>query len=166
MSRVCGTCTLCCKLMGIRELDKPRGVWCAHCSPKSGCDIYPERPGECRDFVCAWLGDEGLGDEWKPDKSRMVLVPDQQNNRYVVYVDPAMPDIWKRAPYYDMLMRLMHTGLPLNRLVFIDVGGRVGMMLPDRLEDLGILGPKDEVALQMVKYPHTTEYKVSVRRGA
>jgi hypothetical protein len=166
MSRTCGSCTLCCKLMGIRALEKPRGTWCSHCSPKSGCDIYPGRPGECRDFVCAWLGDESLGDEWKPDKSRMVLVPEPLHNRLMVYVDPAMPDVWQRAPYFDVLMRLMQGGLPQNRLVFIDVGGRVGMMLPDRLEDLGVLGPKDEVALQTTRYPHTTQYKVSVRRSA
>ena len=38
-------------------------------------------------------------------------------------------------------------------------------MLPDRMEDLGRLGLQDEVVLQMVRYPHAVEYKVSVNRG-
>ncbi len=33
MDRECGTCTLCCKVMGIHALDKPRGVWCDHAMP-------------------------------------------------------------------------------------------------------------------------------------
>jgi len=28
-----------------------------------------------------------------------------------------------------------------------------------------VLGPQDEVALQMITYPHTVEYKVIVTRG-
>ena len=29
--RACGSCTLCCKTMGVDELAKPPGVWCQHC---------------------------------------------------------------------------------------------------------------------------------------
>lgn len=59
----------------------------------------------------------------------------------------------------------MQAGLPLGRLVFIDVGGRVSMMLPDRMKDLGVLGPQDEVALQIIRYPHGTDYKVVVTKA-
>ena len=83
----------------------------------------------------------------------------------MVYVDAAQPDAWKKQPYLSRLTALMQAGLPLGRLVFIDVGGRVSLMLPDRMEDLGVLGPQDEVALQMIRYPHAMEYKVSVTRA-
>ena len=151
--------------MGIHALNKPRNVWCDHAMPKRGCAIYAERPQECRDFACTWLLDENLGPEWKPDKCKMVLVSEEEKKRTMVYVDASHPDAWKKQPYLARLTALMQAGLPLGRLVFIDVGGKVSLMLPDRLEELGVLGRDDEVALQMIRYPHTVEYKVAVRRG-
>jgi hypothetical protein len=34
--RSCGTCSLCCKLYEISELNKPARVWCRHCRPRQG----------------------------------------------------------------------------------------------------------------------------------
>ena len=65
--RRCGSCTLCCKVLAITELQKPRGTWCPDCSPGKGCNIYETRPAECRSFMCGWLTDPMLGPEWKPD---------------------------------------------------------------------------------------------------
>ncbi len=163
-AKECGTCALCCKVMGIHALDKPRGQWCPNVMPKCGCAIYAQRPQECADFACTWLLDENLGPEWKPDKCKMVLVSEEARKRTMVYVDASQADAWKKQPYLARLTALMQAGLPLGRLVFIDVGGRVSLMLPDRLEDLGVLGPQDEVALQIARYPHATQYSVRVTR--
>src|SRR4051794_24207443 len=38
--RSCGTCTLCCKVVGVLEIDKPGGVWCRHCVSGKHCAIY------------------------------------------------------------------------------------------------------------------------------
>lgn len=166
MTRECGTCTLFCKVMGIYALEKPRNHWCDHAMPgRGGCAIYETRPQECRIFACSWLLDDGLGPEWKPEKCKLVLVSEESRKRTMVYVDASQPAAWKREPYLSRLTALMRAGLPQGRLVFIDVAGRVSMMLPDRMEDLGVLGPQDEVALQMITYPHTVEYKVIVTRG-
>ena len=32
----CGTCTLCCKLVHVHEIEKPIGKWCPHCSLGKG----------------------------------------------------------------------------------------------------------------------------------
>jgi hypothetical protein len=48
----CGTCTLFCKLMGIKELENPFGVWCKHCDTAVGCNIHANRPAECASFIC------------------------------------------------------------------------------------------------------------------
>jgi hypothetical protein len=65
--RACGSCSLCCKLLRIEELDKPAGVWCPHCQAGlGGCKIYGVRPGPCRSFHCAWLINPELGPEWRP----------------------------------------------------------------------------------------------------
>lgn len=151
--------------MGIHALSKPRNVWCDHAMPGRGCAIYAARPQECGDFACMWLLDEKLGPEWKPDKCKMVLVSEEEKKRTTVYVDAAQPNAWKKEPYLSRLTALMQAGLPLGRLVFIDVAGRVSLMLPGRVEELGMLGRDDEVALQMIRYPHAVEYKVSVRRA-
>ena len=53
--RSCGTCTLCCKLLQVPEVEKPLGEWCRHCDKGVGCTIYAERPQRCRDFFCGYL---------------------------------------------------------------------------------------------------------------
>ena len=50
----CGTCTMCCKVMGIKAIAKPPGVWCKECIPGKGCGIYETRPEACRTFYCAY----------------------------------------------------------------------------------------------------------------
>src|SRR4051812_14872278 len=50
--RECGTCTLCCKVAAVEELNKPNGVWCSHCLSGKRCTIYDQRPQSCRSFYC------------------------------------------------------------------------------------------------------------------
>lgn len=50
--------------MEIEELAKPVGEWCPHCKPGKGCTIYADRPKECADFMCQWLADPILSDEF------------------------------------------------------------------------------------------------------
>src|SRR5262249_50752592 len=38
--RGCDGCTLCCKVMEVKEIAKPGGKWCAHCKTGTGCGIY------------------------------------------------------------------------------------------------------------------------------
>lgn len=52
--------------MGIKELGKPNYKDCAHCIPKKGCGIYQDRPEECREFNCLWLGGI-LPRDYRPD---------------------------------------------------------------------------------------------------
>ena len=52
--RDCGSCKACCIWMDVYSMDKPAGKACKYlCS--AGCDIYEDRPGDCREFMCAWL---------------------------------------------------------------------------------------------------------------
>ena len=53
--KTCGSCTLCCKVVGVAELKKPADVWCGHCNKAKGCKIYDTRPLECRTFYCLFL---------------------------------------------------------------------------------------------------------------
>ena len=74
-NRVCGSCTICCKVPAIPEFDKPCHRWCTHCEPGRGCSIYAERPQRCRDFLCLWMQWPALDDKLRPDRSGVLLMP-------------------------------------------------------------------------------------------
>ena len=72
--RHCGTCTLCCKLLPVRELEKPADTKCRHQSSK-GCGIYrrPGFPDSCHLWSCRWLVDDDTADMLRPDRAGYVL---------------------------------------------------------------------------------------------
>jgi hypothetical protein len=150
--------------MGIKEINKPSGSWCSHCRPGKGCTIYPDRPETCRGFLCDWLASDYLGPEWKPEKSKIVLCT--KNDRIIAYVDPATPTAWKKPPYVEGLIHMMRALLPQNRLVYVSVAEHYTLLLPDRFEELGVLGEDDQVLLKTVRTGRGIEYQVEVSRGA
>jgi hypothetical protein len=99
--RTCGTCSLCCILPDIDELDKPANEPCRHCRAGGGCVAYDARPATCRDFYCLWRTDASLGPEWEPAVSGIMLYA--QGPQLTVLVDPAFPEDWRRAPYLGEL---------------------------------------------------------------
>ncbi|MDR6817826.1 hypothetical protein J2X76_003002 [Neorhizobium sp. 2083] len=100
-ARSCGTCTLCCRLPEIAALDKPADTWCRHCTEGEGCAIYAARPKLCRDFLCRWMTDPDLSDDWQPFRSKMLVY--DQGPQLTVLVDPDHPDVWKHKPYFSDL---------------------------------------------------------------
>lgn len=74
--RSCGFCTVCCYATRIDdpELQKPVGVTCAHCTGR-GCGIYETRPGTCRTFYCGWWIWPELDEDWRPDRSGVLILP-------------------------------------------------------------------------------------------
>ena len=64
----CGNCTMCCKLLNIKETESKPGEYCKHCNPGTGCKIYEERPESCRIFECAWKQMEHTAEDLRPDK--------------------------------------------------------------------------------------------------
>src|SRR5579864_223479 len=109
--RTCGSCSLCCKLLRIEELEKPVGTWCNHCaSGRGGCAIYDQRPRECRTFYCSWLVTPQLGPEWRPMTAKMLIL--QETPRQIaVYVDTGSPTAWRREPYYGQLKTWARAGV-------------------------------------------------------
>ncbi len=150
VGRSCGSCALCCKLIGCIELNKPMGQWCPHCLKSSGCSIYDTRPNECRSFNCEWLTSANFGDEWQPIRSKMVIchMRESGTSKLVFHVDPGSPLSWKNEPYYRQLKRLARNGLEYNGIVTINVGKRVFVVLPDKDVDLGICDVDDKIAIR------------------
>ncbi|MCU8055421.1 YkgJ family cysteine cluster protein [Shewanella sp. SM34] len=73
--RACGECSACCVHLKIEEdsLKKSADVPCPHLQSGGGCGIYKDRPSVCRTWYCAWRVLGQLGDEWRPDRSGIIL---------------------------------------------------------------------------------------------
>ncbi len=160
----CGDCSLCCKLLAVAELDKPQNVWCRHLVMGKGCCIYETRPDSCRGFYCRWMEDARLGPEWKPNKSKMVLAHIAEH-QLSVYVDPGAPGAWRNEPYLSHLVGMAKTGLKNNAILKIIDQGRVFVLLPNRVVDLGAVGPDDKIVLKKMPAPGGAIYDVSVTRA-
>ena len=144
-SRTCGTCSLCCKLLGIGELNKPSGTWCSKCNPPHGCTIYNDRPNECREFACVWLENPTLSEDWKPASSKIVLYFIDNGSRLIAHVDPGSPDVWRRQPYYDQLKAWARRGIRSKPKVVVRIENRLIAILPDRDVDLGRVAEGDQI---------------------
>jgi hypothetical protein len=145
--RVCGECSLCCKVIAVDVLQKPAGAWCGHCLKTSGCAIYERRPDECRQFNCGWLVNPEFGDEWYPRRSKMVLTFDRRANRVGVHVDAGSPSAWRREPFFTQLKQWARDGVEARRQVVVYVNDNVTVILPDKEVDLGVLGPNDQIVV-------------------
>ncbi len=77
--RECGECSACCVnlLIDSEDLQKPANIECPNLTPAKGCAIYGSRPSACRSFHCGWRMLEGLGDEWRPDRSKVMIRVEQ-----------------------------------------------------------------------------------------
>ena len=85
--RECGTCTVCCYALPIDsdELQKLPGEVCVNCTGR-GCRIYEARPRTCRGFYCGWWLLPQLDEDWRPDKSGVLITPQNENipDRFVL----------------------------------------------------------------------------------
>lgn len=136
----CGTCTLCCKLKKIVELDKPVGTWCAFCNshPMYGssvmtpCTRYQTRPQSCRDYKCYWLATQDSRDVrvrmplyFRPDNSR-VIIDEHETLKVVVLCDVAEPLAFRKNPMWTFLNQRAQAGAA----VYAISGKRVFHILP------------------------------------
>ena len=128
---------MCCKLLAIAELTKPRGTWCTHCDQKRGCTIYEKRPDPCRGFHCGYLRLPQLDERWKPAKAKFLINYEDAANRIVIHADPARPDAWRCEPYYRTIKQWARKALIEGGTVLVWAGSRATMVLPDRDVDLG-----------------------------
>jgi len=82
-NRQCGTCTACCTIIGVKELNKERWTKCVH---EAGCcQIYEDRPLPCRTFECMWLSGHIEGDERRrPDTLGIIFVPSDNDKLPII----------------------------------------------------------------------------------
>jgi hypothetical protein len=143
--RECGKCSMCCKLMEIKELEKPAGAWCSHVRKGNGCAVYAQRPPSCAAFGCGYLHWSLAGDHWLPSKCKMVIVA-EDDSRMAIHVDPNMPNVWKSEPYYTDLKRWAWQAAEHQfQQIVVVIGRKMIAILPDRDVDLGIVANNEIV---------------------
>ncbi len=141
----CGSCSMCCKIFKIAEVDSPPGEWCRHVVQGKGCGIHATRPQVCRGFFCHWLRNPGLDEEWKPEKSKFVLYTELEGRRMVVAVDQSNPTAWKREPYYSQFKQWALMAADTNRQLVVFNNENATLILPHTDMDLGIVNLGDEI---------------------
>ena len=159
--RVCGGCTLCCKVYALPALEKPPGVWCRHCEPGKGCKIHDALPERCRLFNCLWLSDGKLPDEWRPDRAKFVLSIHPTNGFVYGQVDPGSPAAWRRAPYFAGLKAMAKALLAERRHVLMFVGDQATLVMPDEALPLGTMTARDNFRIEQVFGPQGPTWRAT-----
>ena len=160
--RECGSCTLCCKVYKIHEIDKAAGKWCKHCTPGKGCAIHDALPSQCSAFNCLWRTKEALPPYWKPDQSKMVITIFPLNEFIYVQVDPGRPSAWRKQPYYDDLHNWAKNNLPKGIHVIVFVNDIATLIMPDDTVLLGPMKPTDRLVLRTNPTPGSAKYEATL----
>jgi hypothetical protein len=139
--RSCDACTACCThlLIDDPELTKAAGSPCPHCS--AGCTIYETRPQTCRNWYCGWRQMPELGEDWRPDRSDVLIRTD-------VGAD-GTPEV-----YFQLIGRLDVVNNPnlANVIAGMIVAGiRVLLVPPGPVGHVGIKVPLNEGLLPAIR---------------
>jgi len=171
MTRRCGDCQLCCRLLPTEEIKKPALARCPHQKHGKGCAIYARRPMSCALWNCRWLVDESTADLPRPDRAHYVidLIPDYITMKphdgstpthipvVQVWVDPAHKDA-HRAPSFRAWLEA--EGIP----AIIRYDSRDGFILfpPSTTQGQGWVEYMDS---QPTERTHTLEEKAAALGG-
>ncbi len=105
--RTCGTCTLCCKIMPVLELEKHAMTWCKHCDIGKGCKIYDNPPQSCRTFNCLWLTNGWMPDSLRPDRCGIVYEGLHGTNVCLALLNEGHDEAHEREPNVSLIKHLV-----------------------------------------------------------
>jgi uncharacterized protein len=106
----CGSCTMCCTALEIIEFKKPPGTPCGNCQASGGCAIYASRPSVCREFECLWLTERSLAPNMRPDRTRTILMEDDDSGEYRAVCEPFEPFAWRTPRVFAHLVKVAKSG--------------------------------------------------------
>jgi hypothetical protein len=135
---------MCCHLLDIPDMAKPRQVWCTHCDKVRGCKIYDDRPAYCARYKCAYLTNAGLDERWKPSLAKFIA--HAEGDQLIVSVDANRPEAWRKEPYFSSIKRWARgeDGFPGG--VFVFEGSFCTFLHGSKEQRLGAVG-KDQVVI-------------------
>ena len=119
--RSCGECSVCCVVLNVdtKEFQKLPGVPCAHLCNQGGCSVHATRYPVCREYHCGWRYLGFLGEDWRPDKSGVLIdfqtddLPPHYPKRPGIRLTLADKKKALRRPFYDYVARLIAADVPV-----------------------------------------------------
>ncbi len=96
-----------------------------------------------------WLADTRLGDEWKPDMSKMVVTTSDDGRTIEIRCDPGFPQAWRREPYRSQISRWAEAARHHDGMVIVAVGRRVTLVAVEGEFPLGAMGDDDRIAREV-----------------
>lgn len=128
---------MCCKLLEIDALEKPRGYWCPHCDKSRGCTIYEARPEPCRIFHCGYLRIGHLDERWKPSKAKFLINYEERARRIAIHADPDRPDAWRKEPFLSTIKGWAAATARDGGYVIVWAGRHASIVMENREKALG-----------------------------
>jgi hypothetical protein len=117
MTRECGDCQLCCRLLPVVSLDKIANQKCEFQKFHKGCTVYNTKrmPIECRVWQCRWIVSQLPDNIARPDRVHYVVdvmpdnivIQDHEAGKshimecIVVWCDPKHPLAYRNPELYD-----------------------------------------------------------------
>ncbi len=132
--RECGECTACCVVLLIDDehFKKPADKACPNLIAKGGCKIYSTRPSVCQGWFCAWRFMGQLGDEWRPDRSGVLLRSDENGIIFQPIREPK--DVLTSERAIELIGGGVAQGIPMSMSIPTKKGFRsFGMPLNEHL---------------------------------
>jgi hypothetical protein len=102
-----------------REFQKLPGVPCAHLRNHGGCAVHATRYAVCREYHCGWRYLGSLGEDWRPDKSGVLIdfqtdgLPPHYPKRPGIRLTLVDKGKALRRPFYDYVARLIAADVPV-----------------------------------------------------
>jgi hypothetical protein len=128
--------------MGIKDIAKPAGEWCPHCSPGVGCALHPTHPLSCQQFACLWLTSPRIPDSLRPDRTKVVLLQDPDSGRLIAHCDPNVSAPWRNEPIYSFLKNAARAGWANGGHVVAVSGSIQSLITPTDDLDMGRIYPE------------------------
>lgn len=144
--KTCGTCSICCKIVAVSDLNKPAHQWCVHNVPKKGCGIWGKHPDVCKVWQCGWILMPQLDERWKPEKCGFIIRTRFRIDQLVIDVDPTKPNSWRQEPFFSEIHRWARNSPKSGQQIVVCIGRREIAIFPEEDIDCGEL-PKGEAVL-------------------
>ena len=112
---------MCCRILPLPVLNKPKCVLCQHCTEGHGCAIYTSRPEICRSYKCGWLGNSWLSDDLRPDRSGIIVDGARDGSAVLLICDAEM--FAEEPERFEQLQQLINETLehrPMSIMVVPD----------------------------------------------
>jgi len=109
-NRECGSCTLCCKMLYVKDYNSPIGKYCKNCNPNQGCKIHEERKEICRTFDCLWIKQTQIPESYRPDRCHFLFELPSHSLVYFGHVDTDYPETFNSEKLKNIIKKINEAG--------------------------------------------------------